>query len=42
MELDVEYNDAYYERYAEVLAAFYLNGVRGLGKIKNLKGGNNA
>jgi len=41
-ECDVEYNDAYYERYAEVLSAFYLNGVRGLNKSKNQKGVNNA
>lgn len=38
-ELDVEYNDAYYEKYAEVLAGFYLDGVRGLNKNKNQKGG---
>ena len=41
-ECDVEYNDAYYERYAEVLASFYLDGVRGLNKSRNHKGGSHA
>jgi len=41
-ECDVEYNDAYYEEYAEVLARFYLDGVRGLSKSKNQKGGSHA
>lgn len=41
-ECEIEYNDAYYAQYADVLTRFYLDGIRGIIRSKNQKGDHDA